>query len=216
MKDYPTIFGINEVFTMLGQEALNIKEVNKKSRTNLDINGFKVYRESLRYATFYQKGTKCACCGKEGAYFKLEEDIEGKGLNRRHFNLYAEDGTLITKDHIRPRKLNGKDHIDNMQTMCEICNKAKGSKYDIMLSTIVGRNLANPEKELNFLDLEDAVVHICDKRHLLSRSKKPGKLARQVVDITKDLIHALTVNEPYDGYNWFIEDRLWQGKSYEE
>ena len=214
MKDYPTIFGINEVFTMLGDEALNIKEVNKKSRTNLDINGFKVYRESLRYATFYQKGTTCACCGRRGAYFKLEEDTDSNSPDRRHFNLYSEDGVLMTKDHIRPRKLKGTDHIDNMQTMCELCNKEKGSKYSIALETIVARNISNPDNELKFLELEDAVVHICDKRHILSSKSKPGKLARKVVDVTRDLIHALTVNEPYDGYDWFIETRIWEGESY--
>lgn len=214
MKDYPTIFGINEVFTMLGNEALNIKEVNKKSRTSLDVNGFKVYKESLRYATFYQKGTICACCGRRGAYFKLEEDTDGNSPDRRHFNLYSEDGVLMTKDHIRPRKLKGPDHIDNMQTMCELCNKEKGSKYSITLETIVARNIANPDNELKFLELEDAVIHICDKRHILSSKSKPGKLARKVVDVTRDLIHALTVNEPYDGYDWVIENRIWEGESY--
>lgn len=211
------IFGIREVFELLGNEALNIESVNKKSRTDIDVNGFKVYRESLRYATFYQKGTKCACCGKEGAYFKLEADENGEGFaDRRHFNLYAEDGTLMTKDHIRPRKLGGKDVISNMQTMCVECNRAKGSKYSVELETIVARNIENPEHELTFLELEDAVVHICDKRHILSSGIKPGKLTRKVVEITRDLISALTVNEPYDGYDWVIEKRLWKGKSYGE
>lgn len=209
-------FSIKEVFGLIGEDALNIKEVNKKSRTNIEVGGFKVYRESLRYATFYQKGTKCSCCGKEGAYFKLEEDAEGRSSNRRHFNLYTAEGILMTKDHIRPKKLKGADHIDNMQTMCTECNKLKGSQYATVISTIVGRRIDNPENELKFLELEDAVIHICDKRHVLSSKSKPGKLARKVVDITRDLIHALTVNEPYDGYDWFIEDRLWQGKSYKE
>ena len=209
-------FGIKEVFDLIGEDALNIKEVNKKSRTNIEVNGFKVYRESLRYATFYQKGTKCSCCGKEGAYFKLEEDAEGRSSNRRHFNLYTAEGILMTKDHIKPKKLKGADHIDNMQTMCTECNKLKGSHYATMINTIVGRCVDNPEKELKFLELEDAVVYICDRRHILSSKTKPGKLTRKVVGITKELIHAITVNESYDGYDWFIEDRLWQGKSYTE
>ena len=49
-------------------------------------------------------------CGKDGAYFKLEEDTEGRSSNRRHFNLYAAEDILMTKDHIRPKKLKGKSY----------------------------------------------------------------------------------------------------------
>jgi 5-methylcytosine-specific restriction endonuclease McrA len=33
----------------------------------------------------------------------------------------------MTKDHIFPKSKGGKDVIENMQTMCTICNKNKGS-----------------------------------------------------------------------------------------
>jgi len=210
------IFGIDEVFELLGKDALSIETVNKKSRESIEVEGFKVYRQSLRYATFYQKGTTCVCCGRQGAYFKLEEDTDGTSPERRHFNLYSEDGMLMTKDHIRPLKLKGEDHIDNMQTLCEECNKAKGSKYSCMLETIVARNTENPENEHNFLKLEDAVVYICDKRHILGNKSKPGKLARKVVKVTQDILNAINMKEPYNGFEWFIEDRLWEGKSYGE
>lgn len=48
-----------------------------------------------------------------------------------HFNLYAErEGALVqmTKDHKTPKSRGGKDHIDNMQTMCCRCNELKGNK----------------------------------------------------------------------------------------
>lgn len=67
------IFPVDVVFTILGDEALNIQSVNKKSRTNIKVNGFDVYQQSLRYATFYQKGTKCACCGKEAHTLNLKK-----------------------------------------------------------------------------------------------------------------------------------------------
>lgn len=206
------IFPVDVVFTILGDEALKIQSVNKKSRTNIKVNGFDVYQQSLRYATFYQKGTKCACCGKEGIYFKLEADKDGLSAEtRRHFNLYAEDGTLMTKDHIRPKKLGGLDVVDNLQTMCVECNKAKGSIYNKPIETIVAQNTENPDNKHYFINLDDAVVYLCDKRHILSSKSKPGKLARKVVAITRDLIHALTVNEPYAGYHWFVEDKVWEG-----
>ena len=34
----------------------------------------------------------------------------------------------MTKDHIYPKRHGGKDTIENMQTMCAICNSEKGSK----------------------------------------------------------------------------------------
>ena len=46
------IFPVDVVFTILGDEALNIQSVNKKNRTSIKVNGFDVYQQSLRYATF--------------------------------------------------------------------------------------------------------------------------------------------------------------------
>jgi 5-methylcytosine-specific restriction endonuclease McrA len=117
-------YTVDKVFELLGEEALNITDIGwKRDRVSIEVEGYQVYTKSLRYATFYQKGCKCVSCGKEGTYFLLDP---GDRSGRRHFNLYAEDGTLITKDHIIPKKLGGKDTINNMQTMCVICNRAKG------------------------------------------------------------------------------------------
>ena len=117
-------YSVTDVFNMLGKDALSVKCIDRKSRDSIEVEGYKVYRQSLRYATFYQKGCTCATCGKVGEYFELDL---GDNSNRRHFNLYAEDGTLMTKDHIVPKKHGGKDIISNMQTMCVYCNSAKGA-----------------------------------------------------------------------------------------
>jgi 5-methylcytosine-specific restriction endonuclease McrA len=37
---------------------------------------------------------------------------------------------LLTKDHIKPKSLGGKNHHSNYQTMCVDCNVEKASKYD--------------------------------------------------------------------------------------
>lgn len=46
-----------------------------------------------------------------------------------HFNLYhvgKHNGLiLMTKDHILPKSKGGRDHIDNLQTMCVNCNVSK-------------------------------------------------------------------------------------------
>jgi len=66
--------------------------------------------------------------GIEGKFFALEQN--GMDNNRFHFNLYAldENGNevLMTKDHIVPSSEGGKNVIDNLQTMCIICNNKKG------------------------------------------------------------------------------------------
>ncbi len=53
--------------------------------------------------------------------------------NVAHFNLYAEDelningGNLIlmTQDHFIPKAKGGKDTLENLRTMCSICNHNK-------------------------------------------------------------------------------------------
>ena len=51
-----------------------------------------------------------------------------------HLNLYAVDDNgdeiLMTKDHIIPRSKGGIDDISNYQTMCRLCNEAKGNKLE--------------------------------------------------------------------------------------
>jgi 5-methylcytosine-specific restriction endonuclease McrA len=119
-------YTVEEVFNLLGEEALSITELGlKRDRESIEVEGYKVYTKSLRYATFYQKGCKCCSCGKEGKYFQLDS---GDSADRRHFNLYAADGTLMTKDHILPKRHGGQNTVDNLQTMCVICNRAKGCK----------------------------------------------------------------------------------------
>lgn len=117
-------YSVTDVFNMLGTEALTVEFIDRKSRDSIEVEGYQVYRQSLRYATFYQKGCTCAGCGKVGTYFELDP---GDNSRRKHFNLYAGDGTLMTKDHIVPKKHGGKNTISNMQTMCVTCNCAKGA-----------------------------------------------------------------------------------------
>ena len=117
----------NDFFNLIGKERLSRTDHVEKNES-LIINGFKVYKDSWRYRTFYQKGCTCSACGKKGTYFLLTKDKQNS--KRAHFNLYADDGTLMTKDHIYPKSLGGKNSIDNFQTMCTDCNVKKGNKIE--------------------------------------------------------------------------------------
>lgn len=92
--------------------------------------GDEIKSTSLRYQVFFTKGIRCACCGIEGQYFAKEKG-HGSSQDRYHLNLYAIDAdgneVLMTKDHIIPRSLGGKDILDNLQPMCKYCNSKKGS-----------------------------------------------------------------------------------------
>lgn len=119
-------YEIDEVFRMIGEEYLSLDTDKGKKNSDIVVDGFRVHPISLRYMTFYQKGTACAYCGKVGTHFKLCGDPDSQ---RRHFNLFADDGSLITKDHIVPKSKGGKDCVSNMQPMCKACNEEKGNYH---------------------------------------------------------------------------------------
>lgn len=120
-------------------EALFKKENSESSCKNsfecharsIKIDGYDVYTKSMRYKTFMEKGYKCACCGREGTHYILEIPLD-QNSTRAHFNLYSDDNVLMTKDHILPKSAGGKNYIENMQTMCEICNLAKGGNFSVL------------------------------------------------------------------------------------
>jgi len=96
--------------------------------------GHEVKMFSLRYHTF-KKSLSCVSCGLKGKFFALERYMRRVPWdNRFHFNLYAiisnGEEVLMTKDHINPKSLGGKEHIDNMQTMCKVCNELKMNRVE--------------------------------------------------------------------------------------
>ena len=206
-------YSIEKVFDLLGEDALNIQQVVKKNRTSIEVDGFDVYRESLRYAVFYQKGMICPCCGRKGAYFKLDVHNGDYESKRRHFNLYSKDGVLFTKDHILPKKLGGQDTIENLQPMCVECNKEKGTKADIKVNGIIATNIDNPEIKKQYLTLEEAVFDICQRKKLFMKGLKQGQLAKKVITETLALSNALDKGIKYNNYIWTREEFIWKGES---
>lgn len=101
---------------------------------NKEYLGKKIKMGSQRYELFKAKGVTCVKCGLKGEYFALEKHKKSKFLldtDKYHFNLYGynEKGeeVMLTKDHIIPRSKGGDNELHNYQTMCSICNWAKGN-----------------------------------------------------------------------------------------
>lgn len=126
---------------LIRKEIYSIEEVKDKVKNVLfekdrqlakvDFDGDLIKGNSQRYQTFFTKGCKCVVCEIEGKYFAKERHLQDKTY---HLNLYAVDDNgdeiLMTKDHIIPHSKGGIDDISNYQTMCKLCNEAKGNKLE--------------------------------------------------------------------------------------
>jgi len=63
----------------------------------------------------------CVCCGLVGSKLCLGKD----GAGGVHWDLYTDDDIALSVDHIVPKALGGKNHMENFQIMCSQCNTLK-------------------------------------------------------------------------------------------
>ncbi len=210
-------YSIEEVFALIGEDVLNnphYSKGQKNSENTIQVDGHDVYTHSLRYMTFYQKGCTCVVCGKQGTHFTLDKSA-GEDNNRYHFNLRAEDGTLMTRDHIFPKSKGGRHHIANMQTMCTHCNKAKGNTYegDIpvkRVNNIIGVNVDNSNKTIEFYDEERAIYELLNRAKVTQPVTKNNKLShklKKTVEVTRTFLNCLNTEIPYHNYLWYTIDK---------
>jgi len=115
------------------EEVMTFREENKIS-------------DRVRFMTYLieRDGTKCKCCGKEGTHF--EARLWHDKLSGIHLDLYADDGSLLTRDHIIPKSKGGEDTIDNFQILCETCNTSKGGQ--IMDNVAIPQGASDSEKTI--------------------------------------------------------------------
>jgi len=113
-------------------ENISVSSILPLVNKNIDfilINNFSISLSSLRLKTFAMYGCSCSSCGRVGTHFKLQHN--NGDSSKPHLGLWSEDNVQMTKDHIIPKSLGGANHIDNMTTMCEICNGNKGNKCTV-------------------------------------------------------------------------------------
>lgn len=146
LKQYYTLdkFKIEEILPLTyspTKRSFYIEELVFPEDNIVDIKKYIVKMNVLRYKVFDQN-IDCYNCGIVGSFFLLQQHIK---MNRKtkdnvaHLNLYAEDknningGNLIlmTQDHIIPTAKGGINHLNNLKTMCALCNL---NKADNLLS----------------------------------------------------------------------------------
>lgn len=90
------------------------------------------------------KTQTCVACQLKGTYFWLEKQPK----NYIHFNLYANGyynkETMMTMDHIIPKSKGGLTIQENLQLMCEECNKTKSDMLISVEEVLMLRFIKNP------------------------------------------------------------------------
>ena len=116
--------GTYEVHEILPLVQFVSKREGKATRVKID--GDPINMASDRYKLFAIKGVICCSCGLEGIFFAKERHRSDDAF---HLNLYGindeGDEILFTKDHIVAKSHGGRNHHDNYQTMCTVCNGIK-------------------------------------------------------------------------------------------
>lgn len=79
-----------------------------------------------RIIILYEIGFQCKHCNIQGTMFHLEKELTGNGY---HLDLYSDDDTMMTIDHITPRSKGGPDNNKNKQCLCKVCNETKSNKF---------------------------------------------------------------------------------------
>lgn len=195
------VYSIEEVEAIVKDSVINssCEKGTKKDGGTVELDGYEVYRRSLRYKTFIEKGYKCVCCGRVGSYYALEKS-KGSNAMRAHFNLYSDDDVLMTKDHIFPKSKGGRDCIENMQTMCSICNCSKGN--------YVPEDYVPDEVQLAKKYPDNREYFWCGDCRFATLKKAAiwaigGKTSQQKVAMAKGRIRkSVREGEPYHGSVW--------------
>lgn len=105
------------------QEWVNNPHYFKRGKSYVKINGIKI---SLRRTSpMLSIGVVCKHCGKIGTKFCLEKTLSGS----YHLDLFSDDDTMMTIDHIIPRSKGGENDVSNYQCLCYTCNYKKGNSH---------------------------------------------------------------------------------------
>lgn len=81
--------------------------------------------KSLKF--FHQKGKTCQHCQTEGIYV-VSGLYRGGSITKKTRLLFDKNFVMMTKDHILAKANGGGSSMDNLQTLCAVCNNKKADK----------------------------------------------------------------------------------------
>lgn len=97
----------------------------------------KIKFSSLRFYVFKEKGLRCVNCGVEAIIVSLDAYLRQGIFKDPHFNFYGLYGNgevfMLTKDHIIPISMGGKNKLENLQPMCNRCNGTKRDRQPLKI-----------------------------------------------------------------------------------
>lgn len=158
--DRLTTLPIEDVLAEINQHIEKHPDIHsKEAKKRVDLKGHMVKLNSLRLVTFAKHGITCVECGIEGKFFAVEKFKVDEVYHINLWGINAEgEETLLTHDHIIARTLGGADNIKNTQTMCTVCNFAKG--------TLEQKEKQKRQEEKNQRDLERKLRRKAKKKEL--------------------------------------------------
>jgi 5-methylcytosine-specific restriction endonuclease McrA len=113
-------YSIEEIFQMIDEKdsipdpIIYSKKDYQDSKTRV-----KILKQLIE-----RDGCECKECKEVPTYFAMGKDNAGYW----HLDLYSkrdDDHYMFTIDHIHPKSKGGKNHIDNYQLLCKVCNEDK-------------------------------------------------------------------------------------------
>ena len=125
MTDFETIFWENfsrERVLFKFFHSYQIDNVNQFLNPKITLQNV---AKSLKF--FHQKGTTCQYCQTEGIYV-VSGLYRGGSITKKTRLLFDENFVMMTKDHILARANGGTSVMENLQTLCAICNNKKADK----------------------------------------------------------------------------------------
>ena len=152
--------------------SLHIPDLSNRASWNADVLG-DVNVNKKRMKTFNRSMT-CACCGREGNVFVVEEDVNSP-QTKKYLNLYHVSDEVIvemTVDHTLPQSFGGADVQPNRETMCFVCNQ---DKANVMSFAEIETVLKNVKKYVKAWANVEYVTVLLKMHLLLNEATDPDK-----------------------------------------
>jgi len=112
-------YSIDEIFQAIEKDTIPDPIIYSKKDYNDSKTRVKILKELID-----RDGCRCQDCKEVATYFAMGKDNGGYW----HLDLYSKregEHYMFTIDHIHPKSKGGKNHIDNYQLLCKVCNEDK-------------------------------------------------------------------------------------------